>query len=322
MCTSPDTPQFQDKSIAIRDRLLGLMFASEAARKQATTGSTQYERARSWRRWESFLATMEIKQDPFLNNFVPWTRTLLFSAFAQAMREASYSGKSFTTLVEGTVRAAVDHVAQTFRSNNRPDPRNDDGGNLNWLLQQQYKGYKNLDKNTTQQKALPLIVLRHLYKRRNTVENLAIAQLCIGAICFAMRSCEYLQTNIPAEQRRTKTLQLRDLRFYKKGRIINHTDANLALADTVTITFEFQKSEERHESVTMHRSGDPVLCPVRAWASIARQVLSYPGTDETSTVNTIFLNDKLSTISSATVRTKLRSAVDEIGVDKLGFTGK
>ena len=137
-----------------------------------------------------------------------------------------------------------------------------------------------------------------------------------------MRSCEYLRTNIPDEKRRTKTLQLRDLRFYKKGRLIHHSNANLALSDTITITFEFQKSDERHESVTMHRSGDPVLCPVRAWASVARRVLSYPGTDETSTVNTILLNDTISTISSSTVRTKLRSAVDDIGVDKLGFTGK
>ena len=64
------------------------------------------------------------------------------------------------------------------------------------------------------------------------------------------------------------------------------------------------------------------MCPVRAWASIARRVLSYPGTDEKSYVNTIFTDDKISTISSSTVRTKLRSAADRIGEERLGFKGE
>ena len=48
-----------------------------------------------------------------------------------------------------------------------------------------------MDKHQVQQKALPLIVLRKLFENKSTVENIVIAQLCIGAIFFAMRSCEY-----------------------------------------------------------------------------------------------------------------------------------
>ena len=69
----------------------------------------------------------------------------------------------------------------------------------------------------------------------------------------------------------------------------------------------------------MFRSGDPELCPVRAWAAIVRRVLSYPGTDYDSTVNTIYINNKLKTITSSTARTKLRSAARTIGETKLGF---
>ena len=138
---------------------------------------------------------------------------------------------------------------------------------------------QNLDKNTKQQKALPLVVLRELAKNKSTVENIALAQLCIGAFFFAMRSCKYLRTTIPQEKRQTKTLCIRNLRFFIKGRRLEYSAANLSLADTITVTFEFQKSDERHKSVTMFRSGDPELCPVRAWAAIVRRVLSYPGTD-------------------------------------------
>ena len=102
------------------------------------------------------------------------------------MREATFSKRNVNTLAEGTIRTTVDYVAQTFRSNNRPDPKVDDGGRLSCILQQQYKGYKNLDANTKQQKALPLIILRELAKNKSTVENIALVQLCIGAFFFAM----------------------------------------------------------------------------------------------------------------------------------------
>ena len=235
------------------------------------------------------------------------------------MREASFSSAAYTSLAETTVRASVDNVAQTFRANNRPDPRTDDDGKLAFILQQQYKGYKNKDKNVKQQKALPLCVIRQLHRIKSSNENIAIAQLCTAAIFFAMRSCEYLRTNIPEEKRRTNILRLRDLRFFKKGRQLKHSNPHLALADTVTVTFEFQKSDERHESVTMHRSGDNLLCPVRSLAAISRRILSYPGTNCDSPINTVLINGKLKTITSATVRTKLRSAAAQIGKDNLGF---
>jgi len=69
----------------------------------------------------------------------------------------------------------------------------------------------------------------------------------------------------------------------------------------------------------MYKSGDPTLCPVILWASIVRRILSYPSTDKNTPVNTIFTNSKLSTISSATIRVKLRSAASEIGVNTLSF---
>ena len=134
-----------------------------------------------------------------------------------------------------------------------------------------------------------------------------------------MRSCEYLRTTIAEERRRTKLLKLRNIRFFKKGREIPHTDSQIFLADIVSITFEFQKSDERHESVTMHRSGDNLLCPVRSWASVVRRILSYPGTNEDSTVNTILVKGQLKTLTSTTVRSKLRSAAQLLGEDTLGF---
>ena len=239
---------------------MALLDAGEVARTNATTSSTQNERTRCWSRWTAFLQQIGLQTDPFLSSFdQPWSRNLILSAFAQAMRQASFSRGPKRTLVEGTVRTAIDYVAQTFRSYHKPDPRLDGGGKTAFIIQQQLRGYRNTDRNAKQQKALPACIIRHLIHRQTSTENIAVGQLVTGAFFFAMRSCEYLKTNLPEEKRRTKIIRLKDLRFCTKGRARTLTDKNIALSDTISITFEFQKSDERHDTVTMHRTGDPAL---------------------------------------------------------------
>ena len=222
---------------------MALLAAGEDAKKAGTTSATQDERARSWSRWQKFLSDIELGHDPFLSSFHhPNLRNIIICAFAQALRQAAYSPKHISKLAEGSIRTAVDHVAQTFRSCHWPDPRLDHEGRVALSLSQQYKGYKNGDANSKPQKALPLSIISQLHKSTSTVENLAISQLCTGAFFFAMRSCEYLTTTASEENRRTRILRLRNLCFRSKGRIVQHSSTKLAAADTITITFEFQKS--------------------------------------------------------------------------------
>ena len=81
------------------------------------------------------------------------------SAFAQAMQEAHFSPTNRETLVEGTVCATLSYVAQAFRSNNRADPRLDVDGKTCFMLQEQYRGYRNSNGSRDKQKALPMLVL-------------------------------------------------------------------------------------------------------------------------------------------------------------------
>ena len=43
--------------------------------------------------------------------------------------------------------------------------------------------------------------------------QVAVVWLLIGAIFFAMRSCEYLEINTPEKERRTKILRLSNVIF-------------------------------------------------------------------------------------------------------------
>ena len=110
-----------------------------------------------------------------------------------AVREGRFSGKSYATLAEGTVRGAVSYVTQTFRENNQLNPTKDEDGELGRILSRQYRAYKNFDTSPTQQKTIPICVVAKVYKKKSTETQQATGQLSIGGFFIASRSCEYMK---------------------------------------------------------------------------------------------------------------------------------
>jgi hypothetical protein len=108
---------------------------------------------------------------------------------------------------------------------------------------------------------------------------IAYHQLILLAFFFAMRPCEYHKT--PKGELRTKPLRLGNIAFRKNQGFMRIDDANIHNADTVSITFEFQKSTRRDETVTQSRNNDPLLCPVKAAATIVRRLRAIGATKNT-----------------------------------------
>ena len=132
------------------------------------------------------------------------------------------------------------------------------------------------------------------------------------------RSCEYVK--VSGLERRTKKIRLEDIRFFQGNQELSHEDPDLRfLAETVSITFRFQKTDERDETVTQHRTGDGTLCPAILWADIVQRVLSYKGTSSKSPVCTIQENGELRLVTSKELLTKLRARVAAMGRARLGF---
>ena len=157
-----------------------------------------------------------------------------------ALREGRFSRQSDAPLAESTIRGAISFVSSSFRDNDRPNPTKDEDGDLGRILSRLFRAFRNKDPNPKQQKALAAQVLVMMYKRKQTETERAIGQLGIGAFFWAMRSCEYLK--VPqAEKRRTDILRLGNIRFFKDGILLIHSDPQCEFADNVSITFEFQK---------------------------------------------------------------------------------
>ena len=120
---------------------------------------------------------------------------------------------------------------------------------------------------------LPELIFQELQRNTSTIRAITIIQLAIGTWFFAMRSCEYLK--VPGE-RKTERLCLRNIRFFRGGREIKHANRTLTSCDYFSITFEDQKNGEKNNIITMQCTYDLVLCPVRAWAKIIQQIITYP----------------------------------------------
>ena len=164
-----------------------------------------------------------------------------------------------------------------------------------------------------------MMVLRKNHEIATTAREKATSWLLIGAIFFAMRSCEYLHTSTEATKR-TKVIRVGSVTFKKGQRIVPHADPDLHKSDLVRIRFEYQKNDRRDVYIHMFKSGDDTLCPVMAWARTVQRVRAIPGANDQSQV-CLFHEEskKQSWISADYVRTRLRSIVQLIGEESLGF---
>ena len=153
----------------------------------------------------------------------------------------------------------------------------------------------------------------------NSPRDEAVTWLLIGAIFFAMRSCEYLKTAAD-EKKRTKIIRIGNITFKKENRVLRHDNPDLAGSDLVRIRFCYQKNDKRDVCIHMFKSGDPILCPVTAWATTVQRVSKLPGANDNSEVCSFQdINKNITLIRADHVRSKLRAIVELIGEELLGF---
>jgi hypothetical protein len=245
--------------------------AAQVAHEIAVTGKTHKDQARSWTRWTTYCGWIGLS-DPFLDNFTCHAQIKFLGSFAMAMREARFSRSSHVRLAKGSISSAISHVCQTFRKHGRPNPSLDNNGKTGFLLQQELRAFKKADPAEKHQKAIPMSVISALAKQQLSELDQATIQLTGLGMFFAFRSCEYLK--VPqAEQLQTEQLRMRNIRFFKDGDNVSHTHPDLEFADCcVSITFERQKQEDKHNTITQESSGDSVLCPMRFAAGLARRI--------------------------------------------------
>ncbi len=239
-------------------------------------------------------------------------------AFAVAIREGRFLRPGDGPLAKKSVEGTVNAVAATFQENGQEDPHRDAERHVGQLLQRQLRSYAKDDPKEIQQKAFPVCVYRIILSSPATELRRAIGKLAAAAHFWAMQSCKYSKVS-RVEQRQTKQLCLQNIVFIKRGNILNHTSAELNLADYVAITFERQKNDRKSDTVTQWKTSDPVMCPVKLWASIITWILTYKGTNKDSPVSLALHRNSTISTTSEMVANLLKDGIVAIGKTKLGI---
>jgi hypothetical protein len=136
-----------------------------------------------------------------------------------------------------------------------------------------------------------------------TTFGVVICQLLIRAWVFTCRSCEYCNTE--GTELHIKIMYVRNIRFFLGNKELAHSDPHLGLADTITITFEYQKRDECDESIKQQRTRYPLMCPSRQWAALIQCWWGYPTTTRDTQMDTVEAHGKPVLISSKILLAKL-----------------
>ena len=119
--------------------------------------------------------------------------------------------------------------------------------------------------------------------------------------------------------KRTKLLCLQNIGFFKDGQLLLAPLDNLEFADSVAVTFEMQKKDQKHDTVIHGRTDNPILCPVVQWAHLINWIWTYLGTTEDTSVCTVWRHDRYNQITSCRIILALRTACAAIGRACLDF---
>jgi hypothetical protein len=110
---------------------------------------------------------------------------------------------------------------------------------------------------------------------------------------------------------------MRNIGFFKDSAVLPHSHPDLKFADCISLTFQRQKRQDKHDTITQEATGDSALCPICFTAGLVRRITSYPDTSSHINVFAYMSNGSVEHVTSRKVINALRDAVCTIGKARL-----
>jgi hypothetical protein len=104
---------------------MGDLTAAISTANRAMVKGTTEKQLHAWKRFQLYLWSIGIREDPYLDSFDIGQHHEILSAFGQFIREGRFDSKPSKLLKSDSVRATLDCMAQAFKLVVRPDPRLD-----------------------------------------------------------------------------------------------------------------------------------------------------------------------------------------------------
>lgn len=160
---------------AQRNTLLALIASAKVAQAAAatTSGNTSEKHRRSHTKWWSFLSSIGLQNDFFLNNFSSPEKHQILSTFLVAIHSNKFTKSNRSVNIKAESCSAA-HPAQAFSAADHPCLTKD--GKLAVILWQQMKYYA-IPIEFRLRLHIKLFLLLHLYSSAITTIELASAEL-------------------------------------------------------------------------------------------------------------------------------------------------
>jgi hypothetical protein len=157
------------------------LLASQSAIKSAVVSGTNQKQTLAWSRYITYLQSIGIKNDEFLEQFNNAQRHRILGAFANAIRSNWFNPSKSDPNKSEHCKSTIKCVAQTYRLAGRPDPTLDTDGKFAFFLQRQFRSYSNSDRPTKQQAAITGSILPEFHRMATTKLEKSMCDLFIGA---------------------------------------------------------------------------------------------------------------------------------------------
>jgi hypothetical protein len=134
--------------------------AAQSAAKGAVVEGTHAKQLRTWTRFQSYLLSIGLQSEPYLDNLTRAQKIKILGAFAHSIREGRFYTKKYNKPIKSdSVRASLGCKAQAFKLADQADPRMDQGNKLAFFLQCQLRGYLSTNDPPTPQVAMTAYIL-------------------------------------------------------------------------------------------------------------------------------------------------------------------
>jgi hypothetical protein len=226
--------------------LLGDLTSSISASDQGVEQGTHKKQHLAWTRWTKWLTTVELLRR------VPRSLSgleLVSSAPSLPPYDPlSFSGPAHLPACRRNGRRpTVNHVASAFVDSGFADPRKHGDGSTSRFLQRQYKCYRNLDSDVKQQRpSRPPSSSTCLSMRRQPV-NRQPEELAVGAFSSQCSPVNTVMSTAIVGPNATPSGPA----LHQGNRSLSFPVPLLASADAIAITFEFQKTDIRSETLSI-----------------------------------------------------------------------
>ncbi len=147
------------------------------------------------------------------------------------------------------------------------------------------ESWRRKDPLSVPQIAVPVDVPNHLYTstRHNCIADKVTGELALIAFYYLLRVGEYTRArSSSANAKRTVNFRVRDVGFFKDGRILPRSSplALLLQADACTLKISNQKNGRMGQTIHHIALKTAGPCPVRALAERVHHILSHGGTTD------------------------------------------